>query len=290
MSQVSVIGLGPMGAALVRALLKNGKSVTVWNRTSANAEPLVREGAVLASSAASAIEASPVTIICVANYETSYRILDTKEVLPALAGRVLIQLSTGTPQQARDNEAWALERGAEYLDGAIAATPSQMGRPDTTIFTSGSDSAFQKSVPFLNDLAGNVPYLGEQVGSASAYDLAFLANLFGSMFGFIHAARILESEGLRVDSFGSMMADIAPIMGEINKHNGEVIQAGLFENPESSLNTCAVTGELFVQQAQEAQINAAFPAFAQGLLRKAQAAGYGNEEVGALIKVLREDV
>ncbi|MBD0383679.1 NAD(P)-dependent oxidoreductase [Paenibacillus sedimenti] len=289
MSEVSIIGLGPMGSALARALLANGKRVTVWNRTGANAEPLVREGTVLAPSAASAIEASPVTIICVANYETSYKILDTKETVSALAGRMLVQLSTGTPQQARDNETWAHKRGADYLDGAIAATPSQMGRPDTTIFTSGSNTAFRKSEPFLKDLAGNVLYLGEQVGSASAYDLAFLANLFGSMFGFVHAARILESEGLRVDSFGSMMADIAPIMGEINKHNGQVMQSGMYENPESTMKTCANTGELFVQQAREAQINSEFPVFAQGLFRKAMAAGYGDEEFGALIKVLREN-
>jgi phosphoglycerate dehydrogenase-like enzyme len=39
-SEVSVIGLGAMGSALARALLHNGDRVTVWNRTSAKAEPL----------------------------------------------------------------------------------------------------------------------------------------------------------------------------------------------------------------------------------------------------------
>jgi 3-hydroxyisobutyrate dehydrogenase-like beta-hydroxyacid dehydrogenase len=51
-----------------------------------------------------------------------------------LASRMLVELSTGTPQDARDAEAWARERGADYLDGAIIATPSQIGRPDTPIF------------------------------------------------------------------------------------------------------------------------------------------------------------
>ena len=57
-SEISVIGLGTMGAALARTLLQNGYRVTVWNRTSAKAEPLVRDGAVLAPSAASAVSAS----------------------------------------------------------------------------------------------------------------------------------------------------------------------------------------------------------------------------------------
>ena len=45
MSDVTVIGLGAMGAALARTLL-NTYQVTVWNRTAAKAEPLVEAGAV----------------------------------------------------------------------------------------------------------------------------------------------------------------------------------------------------------------------------------------------------
>ncbi|WP_337472846.1 hypothetical protein [Paenibacillus elgii] len=54
------------------------------NRTTSKAESLVQQGAQLASSAASAVSASPITIICVASYGTSARILDTKEVAPFL--------------------------------------------------------------------------------------------------------------------------------------------------------------------------------------------------------------
>lgn len=39
MSEVSVIGLGAMGSALAGALLRDGHRITVWNRTTAKAEP-----------------------------------------------------------------------------------------------------------------------------------------------------------------------------------------------------------------------------------------------------------
>lgn len=289
MSDVSVIGLGQMGTALARALLQSGYGVTLWNRTSARAEALAREGAILAPSAASAISANPVVIICVHDYKISYSILETKEAMSALAGRVLVQLSTGTPQQARDNAAWAKERGVEYLDGAITATPNQIGRPDAPMFVSGTQSAFQKSESILKSLAGNTRYLGEQVSAAASMDLAFLSYLFGSMLGFFHAARILEAEGLRVDAFGSTMAAIAPVIGEMHKRSGEAIQMGAYEKPESSLKICAEGVELLVQQAREAHVNAEFPTFASGLFKKAMAAGYGDEKAAALIKVLREN-
>ena len=46
--RVGVVGLGRMGAALVRRLLKHGIGVTVWNRSPATVEALVAEGAVAA--------------------------------------------------------------------------------------------------------------------------------------------------------------------------------------------------------------------------------------------------
>lgn len=64
---VSIISLGVMGSALARALLSNGHRVTVLNRTSGKAEPLVRDGAVLAPGVASAVSASPIVLVCVSD-------------------------------------------------------------------------------------------------------------------------------------------------------------------------------------------------------------------------------
>ena len=161
--EVSMIGLGVMGAALARTLLSSGYHVTVWNRTSAKAEPLVRDGAVLAPSVASAVGASPIVLVCVEDYKVTRNILGTKEVAPFLAGRVLVELSTGTPQDARDAEAWAREQGVDYVDGAIMTTPSQIGRLDTPIFASGAETAFRRSEAVLKTLAGNLMYMGESI-------------------------------------------------------------------------------------------------------------------------------
>jgi 3-hydroxyisobutyrate dehydrogenase-like beta-hydroxyacid dehydrogenase len=226
-------------------------------------------------------------LVCVEDYKVTRSILGREEVTPALAGRVLVELSSGTPQDARDAEVWARQRGADYLDGAIMATPSQIGRPDTPIFVSGAETAFRRSEPVLKTLAGNLIYMGESVGSAAAWDLATLSCLFGAILGFFHGARIFESEGLRVGDLGSMIADISPVLGEMIKHAGEVIQTGTFDRPQSSVKTCTVAFELFVKHAREARINSEFPTFGLGLFKKAVAAGHGEEEVAALIKVFR---
>ncbi|MBC8103083.1 MAG: NAD(P)-dependent oxidoreductase [Cytophagales bacterium] len=286
--EVSVIGLGEMGAALAQTLLGGGRRVVVWNRTSAKADPLVRAGAVLAPDAAAAVRASSLVIVCVTDYEATRTILEAEGVASALSGRTLIQLTTGTPQDARNGGAWAQTRGVEYLDGAILAAPSQVGRPDTPIFVSGSEAAFRQSEPILRILAGNLQYRGEAVGAASAWDLAFLSYGFGGIMGFYHGARIMESENIPVDTFGSMMAAISPVIGEFARYEGEAIQTGEFGSPESSLEITWKGMEMIRRHAKEARINAVFPAFAADFFKEGVTAGYGNERPSALIKVLRQ--
>src|SRR5437899_617806 len=114
MSDVTLIGLGLMGQALGKALLTGGHRLTVWNRTPARAEALVRAGAVQAADIQAAVSASPVVVVCVLDYPASRAVLEG--AASAFAGKVLVQLTTGTPQEAREDESWARERGCNYLD------------------------------------------------------------------------------------------------------------------------------------------------------------------------------
>jgi 3-hydroxyisobutyrate dehydrogenase-like beta-hydroxyacid dehydrogenase len=286
-NEVSVIGLGAMGSALARLLLRNGYRVTVWNRTNARAEPLVRDGAILATGAAAAVAASPIVVVCVYDYKATSEILGTKEVGSALTGRVLVQLTTGSPQEARDSEVWAQRHGAGYIDGAIQAAPSQMGMPDTMILVSGAEVAFRQSEPVLKVFGGNVKYLGEQAGAASAMDLATLSYVYGAGLGFFHGARVAESEGFRVDHYGAIVAEISPSFGEFFRHEGKVIESGNFEISESPLKISVEATERLAQAARERGINAEFPTFVSEIFKRAKAAGYEDEEVAALIKVFR---
>jgi 3-hydroxyisobutyrate dehydrogenase-like beta-hydroxyacid dehydrogenase len=287
MSEISVIGLGAMGSALARALVRGGRSITVWNRSAEKASVLIDEGAVLAPNVATAVAASPVVLTCVSDYDVTKILLRNDDVAPGLKGRVLVQLSTGRPQEARDSDEWARQQDIQYLDGAILAFPNQIGTSDATILVSGAESAFQICEPFLRTLADNLSYLGEKVGSASALDFALLSFFFGGILGSLHGVRICEAEGLPVSEYGSLLADISPLLGGDVKHLAESILEGNFENPEARLTTWAAALERIERHAQEAEINSEFPAFASALCRKGIVEGYGMDGVAALIKVLR---
>jgi 3-hydroxyisobutyrate dehydrogenase-like beta-hydroxyacid dehydrogenase len=289
MSDVSVVGLGAMGSALARALLRDGHRVTVWNRTGAKAEPLVRKGARQATELVSAITASPVVVVCVDNYQVTREILSTREVRPSLSGRALVQLSTGTPEEARSGERWARESGAEYLDGAILAYPDQMGTPDATVLLAGVETTFRRCEPMLRSLAGGLTYVGEQVGAASALDCAVLSFLVGALLGAIHGARVCEVEGLRVDRLGAMVADLVPVIGSEVRHLTERIQAERYDGTQAALRTYSAAAARLVQQAGDSGIDSRFPEYAAATLEQGMSARLGDEDLAALIKALRPD-
>lgn len=288
MKDVSILGLGTMGATIARLLLAKGYRVTIWNRTRAKADALVREGANEATSAASAVAASPVVLICVHDYKATKEILGADGVAAAVAGRVLVQLSTTSPQEAKDTELWAHQHGGMYVDGAIQVAPDQMAQPDTTILVSGAREAFQRSEDVLKVLGGNVTYLGESATLAATMDLATLSYVYGSFLGFMHGALISESQGLDVKKYGSIVANMTPSFGEFLKHESQVIQSGNYAVSQSPLKISVEAVDRILTATQEMNINADFAEYAARLFRQADEDGYSDEEIAALIKVLRK--
>lgn len=287
MKQATVIGLGQMGSTLAQLLLDSGYRVTVWNRTAAKADALVAQGAVLAPSALAAVSASPVVIVCVHDYVATHEILGSAEIAAAFEGKLLLQLTTGAVQEARDSDAWAREHGGAYLDGAIQTAPAHMGKPDTPILLSGAEATYRGHESLLHIFGGSLTYLGDDPGAANAMDMATLSYIYGTTIGFLHGARIAETEGFRVDQYGALVASIAPSFAGFLKYEGDVIQSGDFTVSQSPLKISVEATQRIAKAARDSGINDEFPSFAAGLFERAQQAGYGDEEIAALIKVLR---
>lgn len=284
--KVTVIGLGSMGGAIARAFLAKKFQVTIWNRDTAKAALFVTQGAIQAVDLAAAIAASPLLVICVSDYKITRKIFDTVDGA-LLRGRTVVQLSTGTPKEAREFDGWVQSHGGTSLNGDILAWPRQIGTSEATISIAGAGSLFARHAPRLQALAGTVDHVGEEAGASAVLFSAVMAYLAGNWIGFCHGALICEREGYRTDAFGALIANISPMLAAESKHMGEVIQHGRFSDPESTINTTTTDLHLLVQHAQEAGISTHLPAFAAGLFQRAVEAGYGQEEHAAIIKVMR---
>ncbi|SDD11243.1 NAD(P)-dependent oxidoreductase [Niabella drilacis] len=284
--KISIIGLGPMGVKIAQLYLQKGFQVTVFNRTAAKADPLIKEGAAFVPTVQQAIEASPVSIVIVHDYDVAKKIF-AAETGDTLSGRIIVQLTTGTAQEARASEAWFSSRNAGYIDGAIQVAPEQMAQPDTTILFSGQKGRYLEIEDLLKVLGGNLKYLGENTAAAAALDTATLSYIYGAAIGFFHGALIAESENFDVKEYSDIIAEIAPGMGEFLKHEGAVISSGDYRISQSPLSISVGATERILATARLSGINSEFPELAASWLKRAKAAGYENEEFAAVMKTLR---
>ena len=286
MSDITVIGLGAMGAALARALLKAGRSATVWNRTAEKMQPLVGEGAQAASDIAGAITASNKIIICLPDYVTTSDLLDRPAIRPLLKGRTVIQLSTATPKDAAASQQWFHDQGAAYLDGAIMCWPGHIGTPAGQIAIAGAEEVLAECRSDLDQLAGDLRVLGRNIRAPATVDLAFLSRILGIIFGTIHGALVCEAEGVPVSEFTAILPE-----GDRAVPLTQAIHDGSFDTITAAGASVDVAGSAVTrlwQQAHDAGMNSELPDLFSEWVRRAQTAGYGAQETAAVIKALRQ--
>ena len=283
MSDITVIGLGLMGSVLARTIHQAGHDITVWNRSPEKMQPFIDDGIAAAPDVLAAIKASPNILICIDNYDATQSLLDTDKVMPLLKGRNVIQLSTGTPREAVEAARWMKNREASYLDGAILAGPYDIGKASGQILLSGDEAAYSATSKMLACLGGDIRYLGTNYRAASALDLAWLCESYGRFMAVAHAALLCESEDVGFDQFANLFEE-----GSRVRRYADVIHTGDFENCTATLQAWRSALNRIQMQGRDSGINTTFPDFVDSLFEKAIDAGYGEQNVMSVVKVLRQ--
>lgn len=254
-SGVTVIGLGAMGSALARALVSDGRDVTVWNRTSGKYDEMALLGAVAAGSAGDAIAANDVVVVCVRGYSAADEILRPAEVAERLEGKIVIQLGTGTPTEAIEAAAWFAERGAAYLDGAIMDFPEQVGTPDCQVLVSGDLAAFEQCSSVLDAFGGDIRYLGGNAAASAVVNTAALGFLYASSHAFLGAAAMCDVSGAPLETFGDVVGRFTTQMRPLFGEYVEMIGARSYDSRNLRLATGADNLEAIVDFGRRAGVD-----------------------------------
>ena len=285
-NKIGLVGTGSMGTAIGKLLIRSGYTLIVWNRTESKTAHLEAAGARVAKNVAELIRNSETVIICVADYDVSNNIMEPVLNMSHLKNKTIIQLSTGTPKDAAEHAAKYDSAGANYLDGAIMSTPSQMGSSEAVILIAGDEGVFQYQKEMLNVVAPNTLYQGTKESLAAAWDLALLSYFFSALIGATHAARIAAVEGIDIIELGKTLQAWSPVVGSIVKESVDVIPTGKFGQSESTVNTCYISSELILRHARQSGISTTYPGFAFQVFANAMERGLGSEDGVAIFKTM----
>lgn len=281
---IAVLGTGRMGAALVHALLKAGHPTTIWNRTVEKTAPLAAAGAIVASSVREAVDAGEIIIVNVTDYPATTALL-RGDVAPALRGKLLLELTSGTPHGAREAGQWATDHGIDYLDGAIMATPDFIGTEHGTILVSGPRPAFDKGKDTFLALGGNLQHVGDDLGLANALDSALLALMWGALFGALQSIAVCRAENIDLGELARQWTATAPVVEGLVADLIKRTAAGRLAADNETLSSISPHYSAFghlVDLMEVRKIDRTVVDGYDAIFRRAIAAGHLNDDFAAL--------
>ncbi|WNG61482.1 NAD(P)-dependent oxidoreductase [Archangium gephyra] len=286
--KIAVVGCGLMGSALARAFSAAGHDVAVWNRTPGKARA-VGGGTVAMEDLVGAVSGRELVVVSLSNYATSFEVFSAKGVASALAGTTLVQLTSGSPADARSGLEWAKTHGVDYLDAAILAYPGFVATDYATVFYAGSRPVFDRHLETLQAIAKNSVYVDEKIGSAATLDCAILEAYYGSSLAFLHAAAMCKAEGLDPKTFFSQKNSFLGLISVTADAAQGMIENNDFSGDQCSLNTHVAAIEHIVRLSKDARLSARFPKELLDNYKRALSAGLGDKELPAVFQTLTKE-
>jgi 3-hydroxyisobutyrate dehydrogenase-like beta-hydroxyacid dehydrogenase len=170
--KIAFLGLGKMGSAIARHILKSGTSLTVWNRTRSHAEALAGDGAQVASTAAEAVADADVVFTMVMDDTALEEILYKGGALDALPkGAIHVAASTLSVALSKKLDEEHGRRGQKYVAAPVFGRPhiAEAGKLWTVV--GGAPEAVAKIRPLLEPFSRGISVVSEQPWSAHALKL-----------------------------------------------------------------------------------------------------------------------
>lgn len=281
---LSLLGTGAMGTALARAWLAAGHPLTVWNRTPARSEPLAAEGTTVAASAAEAVAASRLVVVCLLDDASVGDALEGAD----LSGRDLVNLTTNTPAQGRARAAWAEARGARFLDAGIMAVPPMIGAPASGAYVlySGSAGLFEEHGETLAVPAAT-RYVGADPGFAALHDVALLSAMSGMFAGVLHAFALIRREDIAPKDFAPLLVSWLGAMAPLAHTTADQLQSQDYRKDVVSSLAMQVAGNAtLLATAEEQGVSPELLTPYMSLLERWLAVAHADEDTTGAVELL----
>jgi 3-hydroxyisobutyrate dehydrogenase-like beta-hydroxyacid dehydrogenase len=281
---IGFIGLGQMGAPMVRNLIKAGYRPVIHNRSRAIVETIAAEGADPASSPREVAERVEILFSCVgfpADVERVY-LGEGGAIEGARAGQVFCDLSTVGPDSHKKIAAQLAEQGVGYLDAPISGGTTGAEAGTLTIMVGGEKEHFDRVRPMLDVMGQNIHLVGPTGAGATIKlinQMLNYVNVCGAIEGLILATKAgiepgLAHEILRTSSGTSRSLDaVAATAFSRNFEPG--FQADLMHKDVS----------LAVALGRDLGVRLLAGSLAEQIIQEALSAGYGKKTFTAPLLV-----
>jgi len=196
-ANLGYIGLGAMGGRMADRLMSKGHTVTGYNRTKSKIAWLVDRGMTPADSPRAVARSADATFVMVTDSTALEAVAEGPDgFLAGLApGRLVIDMSTVSPEVSRTVAERVRARGAEMVDAPVSGSIVTLEQGKLSMMVGGSRAAFDRVKPLLEDLGPKVTHVGGN-GLAVSMKIAANLSLAVQMLAFSEGVLLAEKSGI----------------------------------------------------------------------------------------------
>ncbi len=284
MTDIGFIGLGSMGAHLVRRLLP-GNTVYGTNRTRAKAAALIDDGLIWRDTPREVAAGAQVVFSMVTDDAALAAITDGPDgILAGLKpGTIYIDMSTVGPQVSRALAARTAALGATMLDAPVSGSVPAAVNGTLTVMVGGPRQAFVTAAPLLERLGSHVTHVGRN-GQGLVLKLAINISLAAQMLAFSEGLLLAERGGIDPELAARAMAQSA--IGSPMLQARAPLALDLPDQAWFNVRLMHKDIRLALQAARETRVPVPAASAAHRALSRAEALGYGLQDIAALFQVL----
>ena len=204
MTKIAIIGTGRMGTAFAKRLMEVDHDVTVWNRTPSRTAAAAGAGAIIAPDLATAAAAD--TILVSLTDAPAVEAATAELIRAGIAGKLVVDLSTLLPEETRRLAEKTIAAGAEFVDCPVGGTVGPALKGQLLGMAGGTEAAFARAKPVLEQLCRRVEHLGP-AGTGARMKLAVNLPLAIYWKTLAEALTLLEGSGIAAGTAISLIAD-----------------------------------------------------------------------------------
>ena len=286
---VSLLGLGSMGAGIARSLLRAGHRVTVYNRTPERAEALRPENAIVATSLSDACRNDVVLTMVADDAALEGFVFAEGAILNSLPrGGTHVSLSTISVALSDKLTAAHAQAGQGYLAGPVFGRPEVAEAARLAVVVGGPADLIQKCKPLFEAMGPNLYIAGDRPSMANVVKLSgnfLIATVLESLSEAIAFARKSGLDASALLDFLTAGLFNAPVY----KTYGNLIVQGKHEPAGFFLHLGLKDVRLVLQAAEAASVPMPIASVLRDRFITAMARGNQDKDWSVLGRVAAED-
>ena len=279
---IGLIGLGLMGSALADRCLADGQPVIGWDIDAERRTALRERGGAVARDAQEVLGSCTRVLLSLPSHREVGDVVRAAHA-SLVRGLTIIDTTTGDPASTEEVAKELSERGVSYLDATISGSSAQVRAGSATVMVGGDPASFEACSDIFALIGPQTFHTGP---SGTGAKMKLVTNL---VLGLNRAAlaeglAFAESIGLDPDlSLAVMRGSLA--YSRIMDTKGERMVRRDFV-PDARLSQHLKDVRLIVESGRQAGLPMPFSTVHRAVLEEAEAAGCGDLDNSAIIKVL----